>query len=184
MGKPGNPLSVFDEMKCAESYMGEPGASMSQSPPTAGLRSRWVYGSPRSLSARAAATPAGPAPMMQVSRMVLLIDDCVHPRCTSDNFTRGKVLKDAERGVALDTRRPRTPRSRGVLTHELPLLEALVARPALVPVERVHLNVLGDLARTCAVPVVRGKDRGRRADLIEQPDAEQGGRVRSLGEGD
>jgi hypothetical protein len=42
MGKPPNPDSVRLEMKCAESYIGVPGLSMSQIPPTAECRSRWV----------------------------------------------------------------------------------------------------------------------------------------------
>ncbi len=40
MGKPSNPDVVLLEMKWAASYIGEPGASMSQMPPTP-WRSTW-----------------------------------------------------------------------------------------------------------------------------------------------
>ena len=41
IGKPLKPETVRLEMKCAESYIGVPGASMSQMPPTPRLRSTW-----------------------------------------------------------------------------------------------------------------------------------------------
>lgn len=54
-------------MKWADSYIGLPGLSMSQIPPGPVCRSRCVYGSFRSASALATASPAGPAPITQVS---------------------------------------------------------------------------------------------------------------------
>ena len=55
-------------MKWALEYIGLPGFSMSQMPPTSLCRSYQSNGTPSAASARAISRPAGPAPTTQYRR--------------------------------------------------------------------------------------------------------------------
>ena len=63
IGNSANSVVVRDEMRCADSYIVERGLSMSHSPPTPCEASKPSNAMPAFCSARAAASPDGPAPI-------------------------------------------------------------------------------------------------------------------------